>query len=188
MAVKDNKQSTPASEPVHVRMVRLRRLIRLRETPTGKKLITISEFDELQKHKTQVMAIQRAIGFDKLLRYVILKGIFSQQRRVKEFENFMNGINMIQKARLANLCNLIDDTTLKDLAKIHEIRNKFAHMMEADFTHKEILFHVRRLSIAKDKKVTKRNSYNLYDKATTKCLNYILDKIDTFDKQNSKES
>ncbi|OHB83054.1 MAG: hypothetical protein A2Z38_11385 [Planctomycetes bacterium RBG_19FT_COMBO_48_8] len=93
----------------------------------------------------------------------------------KEVEKLTNGINMIQKARLANILGLIDKTVFNDLKQIHEIRNKFGHSFEASFANTEVLTFVKNLSTAKGKEVTTENSYKFYKSAVLECVVHLIE-------------
>ncbi len=111
-------------------------------------------------------AIQEAARFDLMLKYIIISRVFPKQHS-KEAEKFTNGINLIQKARLAYLFGIMDEIVKKDLEQMYEIRNEIAHNHKANFAHKDILKRVRKLSMAKDQEVTEKNSYAFYESSVT---------------------
>ena len=145
----------------------------------NKMLIDISEFDKLKANEKRVIAIQAPIHCNIILGYIISEEVFSNENKdkIKEAEKLMNGINLIQKAKLAYLLGIIDETVKKDLIQIHEIRNEFAHNSEADFNHKDILKCVRKLSTAKGQQVTERNSFKFYKSAAKKCSTLFREKL-----------
>lgn len=81
---------------------------------------------------------------------------------------------MTSKAKLAYALGLIDKTTLNDLGKIHNIRNRFAHNTDMNFESDEVHKEVRKLSIAKGKKKSVWNSYKLYNTASKACSSTVL--------------
>lgn len=123
---------------------------------------------EDQKRSTVIVV---DITFDILLAEIIERTF---TRRTKDVQKLMNGINMIQKARLAYILGLIDKMVLGDLEQMHEIRNKFGHSFEASFTHTKVLKFVRELSTAKGQEVTEKNSHKFYKKALAKCVEHIM--------------
>ena len=136
------------------------------------KTIAIAEFNELRQKSERADALMMDIGLDAILRAVIGRNF---PHRTGEVEKLMNSTNMIQKARLANILQLIDGMVLKDLEQIHEIRNRFGHSFEARFSDGKVRGFVKKLSTAKDKTVTEKNCYKFYDSALIKCAN-CLDK------------
>ena len=127
---------------------------------------------EDQKRSTVIVV---DITFDILLAEIIERTF---PRRTKDVQKLVNGINMIQKARLAYILGLIDKMVLGDLEQMHEIRNKFGHSFEASFTHTKVLKFVRELSTAKGQEVTEKNSYKFYKSAGIKCVDHITAIID----------
>jgi hypothetical protein len=123
-----------------------------------------------QKH---VRTILRYITFDVEFLPNIIVGTFPQ--RTKEVEKLMNGINMVQKARLAYILGLIDKTVQHDLEQLHEVRNIFAHSRSASFANTKVLKFVRKLSTAKGQEVTAKNSYKFYEDAESKCVRHLHD-------------
>lgn len=123
------------------------------------------------ENQNRSTAILQPIGFDILLGFIIERA-FPQRR--KDVRNLMNGINLIQKARLAYILGLINKTVLKDLEQIHEIRNKFGHSFEASFAYTKVLKFVRKLSTANGHEVTEKNSYEFYSIALVNCFKHLV--------------
>ena len=115
--------------------------------------IAIEEWEEAMEDQNRARAIMGDILIGIMLAKII-KGIFP--RRTKDVQKLMNGINMVQKARLAYILGIIDKMVLEDLKKIQEIRNKFGHSFEASFADTKVLRYVRNLSTAKGKKSRRR--------------------------------
>ena len=143
--------------------------------------VAVKEWKETLEDQKRSTTILVDISFDILLADII-EGNFPQ--RTKDVQKLMNGINMIQKARLLYILGFIDKMVLKDLEQIHEIRNKFGHSFEASFAFTKVLKFVRKLSTAKAHEVTPENSYKFYHNAGTKCQNYL---IAIYEKQKLKE-
>jgi len=129
-------------------------------------------YDKLMKNDQRLMAITNPININIILGCLIMMEAFSAKniKEFKEADKLMNSFNLIQKARLAYFLNIIDETHKKDLEQIHEIRNKFAHDYRADFSHKDILKYVKKLSAAKGKEVTEKNSCKFYESSVLKCI------------------
>ena len=141
--------------------------------PARKRTVSISrdEWEEAMEDQKRATVIVGDIGIDIILA-VIIEETFPQ--RAKDVQKLMNGINMIQKARLAYIMGFIDKMVLKDLEQIHEIRNKFAHSFDPSFADTKVLKFVRKLSTAKGKEVMEKNSYEFYTSAGYKCVEYLM--------------
>ncbi|MHC4190752.1 MAG: hypothetical protein ACYTBX_08160 [Planctomycetota bacterium] len=96
----------------------------------------------------------------------ILKKTFSQQGR--EALSLVKSCNIMQKARLVYALELINETTLKDIKLIHDIRNKFAHVVRKGFANAGVCALCGKLSTANGKKATANNSYDIYYKSVLK--------------------
>lgn len=145
--------------------------------PGRKSTVSISrdEWDEAMEDQKRATVIVSDIGIDILLAGIIER-TFPQ--RTKDVQKLMNGINMVQKARLAYILGFINKMVLGDLEQIHEIRNKFAHSFEPSFADTKVLKFVRKLSTAKGQEVTEKNSYKFYKSAGIKCVDHITAIID----------
>jgi len=142
------------------------------------------KWDEAMEDQKRAFATQIPLGLDEMLKLIIEGAKLQRATEIKKLLKSSN-MNMIQKARFAFILGLIDGQVLKDLEQIHEIRNILAHNFDADFSHKEILKKVGKLSSAKDQEVTKTNSYKLYHDATGKCVDRTIDVLDKQEEQNS---
>lgn len=142
-----------------------------------KRTVSISrdEWEEAMEDQKRVTVIVSDIGIDILLAGIIER-TFPQ--RTKDVQKLMNGINMVQKARLAYILGFINKMVMKDLEQIHEIRNKFAHSFEPSFADTKVLKFVRKLSTANGQEVTEKNSYKFYKSAGIKCVDHITAIID----------
>jgi len=144
--------------------------------------------DEYNKMKQKMLEDERYVLtllwgniFDNLLEE-ILKKTFSQ--RGKEAIKLVKNLNIMQKAKLVYALKLIDETTLKDIKLIHEIRCKFAHVVRKGFANVGVCKLCGQLSTAKGQKVTANNSYDLYVKAVLKRIKrlaLIISKSNTYE-------
>lgn len=155
MAAKDNKP---------------RKTLDLGPTIAPKVSMGRKQWEKAMKNQKRAHAILQPIGLDILLAAIIERNF---QQRTKDVQRLVNGINMVQKARLAYILGLINNTVLNDLEQIHEIRNKFAHSFDASFSYTKVLDFVRKLSTAKGQEVTEKNSFEFYDSAGAKCSDHI---------------
>lgn len=151
-----------------------RKVVGLSAAAKDKILMDRKKLEELMESKERSTAIVQPIGFEIMLASVI--GLNFRQK--KEVEKLMTGINMVQKVRLAYILELINKVVYNDLKQIHEIRNIFAHSLEASFADTKILKFIRKLSTAKGQEVTARNSYRFYKTAGVECIYHIMAVID----------
>lgn len=129
------------------------------------------QWDKAMEDKKRSTAIQQPIAFDIMLA-AIIRPFFPG--RNKDVKKLMDGINMVQKARLAYLLELIDKKVYNDLEQIHGIRNKFGHRFDASFAQTKILKLVEKLSTAQGKEVTPKNSFKFYESASAKCVIHFI--------------
>lgn len=152
-------------------------------------MVAKSGMDLIQKYfgdfisidrKGRAKAIEAPMNLDTSLRILILQKF---PKRTQEVRKLMNALNLVQKARLAYILNLIDGVVKKDLEQIHEIRNKFAHSFHASFFRKDVLKYVKQLSTAKGQsdEVIEKHSYKLYENAVNSCICQIMDKMEVND-------
>lgn len=153
-----------------------------RRRPIDKVSIDRKQWEEAMEDQKRATVIVGDIGIGILLAATI-EETFPQ--RTKDVQKLMNGINMVQKARLAYILGLIDKMVLGDLEQIHEIRNKFGHSFESSFADTKVLKFVRKLSTAKGQEVTEKNSYTFYESAGYKCMEHIMA---VFDEQKLKKA
>ena len=141
--------------------------------PKDKKLIDINEFNKFQKHDMRINVLDWDTIFDDYFKYILMLRFSKKDKDVKKlFEPSIGGplVSLIHKARLAYALKIIDKTALNDFENIHNIRNKFAHNAEMNFDNTEVLKLVKKLSTAKGKKVTAKNSYECFSSVTSKCV------------------
>ena len=138
--------------------------------------LSYNEWQKVMEDKKRVYVITSDSILDAVLKN-LLKIIFSRWN--KEVEKLFNPeiggplVSLTNKARLAYSLGLIDKTALDDLRQTHNIRNIFAHGIEASFADAEVCKACTKLSTANGRKVTAKNSYKFYQDATNKCLRYI---------------
>jgi len=136
-------------------------------------IIDIGEFNKLQKDVKRIGVLNLDTIFDRVLEKFLWFLCFTRPKDkiVEQLFNPPNGflVSLTNKAKLAYALGFIDKTVQSDLEQIHRIRNEFAHSAEADFANEEVIKYVRKLSTAKGKRVTKKESYKLYKKATNMC-------------------
>jgi len=155
MAAKDSKHS---------------KIVELVAARAAKVSIDRKQWEKAMKNQKRAHAILQPIGLDILLAAIIVRNF---PQRNEDVQRLANGINMVQKARLAYILGLINKTVLEDLEQIYEIRNKFAHSFDASFAYTKVLDFVRKLSTAKGQKVTEKNSFKFYESAGAKCSDHI---------------
>ncbi len=134
--------------------------------------INRKHWDYLLEDQQARRVFLRNLTLNQELEYII-EETFPQ--RIREVKKLINGINMVQKARLAYILGLIDKIVFNDLKQLHAVRNIFAHSHTASFTNIKVLKFVRKLSIAKGQEVTEKNSYKFYEDAELTCVNHITD-------------
>ena len=147
-----------------------KKMVGLGSTLAPKVSIERKQWEKAMKNQKRAHAILRPIGLDILLAAIIERNF---PQRNEDVQRLVNGINMVQKARLVYILGLINKTVLEDLEQIHEIRNKFAHSFDASFAYTKVLDFVRKLSTAKGQVVTDKNSFEFYDSAGAKCSDHI---------------
>jgi len=104
--------------------------------------------------------------FEQLLNCILIKTF---PRQSKEIRSMVNKFSINQKAKLLYALKLINETTLKDIKLIRDIRNEFFHGMPSKgFTNAKICSLFGKLSTANGQKVTESNSYGIYFKAVLK--------------------
>ena len=138
--------------------------------------VSRKEWQKAMEDSKRVYVITSDSILDTLLEN-LLKIIFSRWNKEVEklFKPDIGGplASLTHKARLAYSLGLIDKTALDDLRQTHNIRNIFAHGIEASFADAEVCKACTKLSTANGRKVTAKNSYKFYQDATNKCLRYI---------------
>ncbi len=137
----------------------------------------------LLKDQQGVSALVFDNALENLLTDIIQKYFSRYDDHVKTFLN-PNRLNITQKARLLYALKLIDETTLKDIKHIHNIRCIFAHSMPKSFANNEVRKECKELStVTKNQKVTAKNSHDIFFNAVTKNLKHLalkLSKSDTY--------
>lgn len=164
-----------------------KKMVDLGPTLAAKVSISRIQWIQAMKDKERSNAILWDIGMDIMLTGIIL-GTFPRQN-LEDAEKLMGNpnINMILKAKLAYVLQLIDKTVLNDLKQIHNIRNKFAHSFDANFADTEVLKLVRKLSITKGQEVTQENSYKFYESTVMICTDYIMAVLDKQKLKNAQQ-
>jgi len=138
------------------------------DIPEGSTTINIGRLEKLFTDEMRVEALNWDTLFNDLLKDLLTIHFV---KRDKEVETLLQNINMAKKARLAYALGLIDRTSLNDFVRIKNIRDKFAHKLDANFADTDICKECERLSTAKDQKtVTTKNSYKFYISALKVCL------------------
>ena len=115
------------------------------------------------------------IKFDILLKALLIPNF---SRFDEEVEKLLDLLNIAQKARLAYALKVINKTTLNDIIRMHDIRNRFAHHFNMSFTDTEIIKKCKKLSTAvKGDRFTATNAEKFYTDAQEKYWDYFTDKI-----------
>ena len=158
---------------------KLRRKIR-----TDKAIKNRRQLYEEMKDKEWTSAARSSLGLGLILAMVLTEAF---PKRAKEIEELMKDdhVTLAQRAKIACILGKIDKNLVDDLMQIHKIRNKFAHTFDKDFAHKEVIDLVKKLSTAQNKKVTKENSYVLYESAVKECAYKMGDIINKLKEENS---
>jgi len=136
--------------------------------------LTKEEFQKAVEDETR----RRIIVIDTLLEDTLDRLIAQHLQRKDEVLEALtgdNGIRFTDKARLVYLLNLVDKVTMQDLLCLHNIRNRFAHVVKPDFSDGELVKHIQKLSTVGGTKnnVTEDNYMSFYDKAVGKCTGAI---------------
>lgn len=129
-------------------------------------------FSETLKNEYRITVLDWDTIFDNFLKYLLMLRFLRRDKAVKKlFEPSIGGplVSLTHKARLAYALGIIDITALNDFENIHNIRNKFAHNTSMNFSNTEVLKLVKKLSTAKGKKVTAKNSFEFSNSTADKC-------------------
>jgi len=138
------------------------------DIPEGSTTINIGRLEKLFTDEMRVEALNWDTLFNDLLKDLLTTHFV---KRDKEVETLLQKINIAKKARLAYALGLIDRTSLNDFVRIKNIRNKFAHKLDANFADADICKECKGLSTTKDQKtVTAKNAYKFYISALKVCL------------------
>lgn len=116
-------------------------------------------------------------AFDNLFEYVVRLTFSQKDKEVAKLFNSQIGgplVSLTNKARLVYALGLINKTSLKDLEIIHNIRNIFAHNPNASFANDDVCKQCKKLSIAKDKKITQKTSYDVYVNSVNKVQDVVI--------------
>ncbi len=152
-----------------------------------------ARFEKWQEDKKRVEVLFWDIWFDETLKDLIMLHFSRQDKTVKKlFEPSIGGplVSLTNKARLAYAMGLIGKTLQDDLEQMHNIRNKFAHHNQIDFTNDELLKSVKELSPAKGNQVTVENSHRIYHDALKSCIKNVLETLfqDELNKREAMEA
>ncbi len=144
----------------------------LKKIPKGKTLIDNDKLKQLEKDNRRIGVLNIHAVFNESLEMSLILRFSKEDEKV---EKLMGNISMVRKAGLAYALGIIDETALNDFAQIHDIRGRFAHSSNTGFTDKKVLKFVRKLSTAKGKKVTGKNSFKCFQSAMAKCIKCLND-------------
>lgn len=135
---------------------------------------------QLIEDKKRLGVINIDTIFDEFLKHILMLHFSKRDKKVKKlFEPSIGGplVSLTYKARLAYALRIIDETALNDLENIHNIRNKFAHNTDASFAGTEVIKSVKKLSTAKGKEVTAKNSYKCFESTKDKCTECLIESL-----------
>lgn len=138
--------------------------------------VDVKEWREAVKNKRWVGVITWDGGLNAILEDFLKMAFSRNDREVKKLFD----CSIVHKARLAYALGLIDKTTLDDLKHIHDIRNIFAHTLNASFANDKVLKKCEGLStVTKNRSgrkvnVTTSNSYKFYEAAIDKCAETLF--------------
>ena len=136
--------------------------------------VTVDEWKQAQENETRTRIIVDDTLFKDTLG-TLIKSTLSP--KVETLAVLLESLELNDRARLAYVLGLIDKGTMQDLHRIHNIRNKWAHLGEPKFTAKEWKRDVLALSTVGKKKgkVTEKNYLEFFWDAVQACRKAILD-------------
>ena len=138
--------------------------------------ISWEQLEQAQEDKTRREVIVEDALFKDVLGYLI-ECAFPPRNDV--LNTLLNSMELNDRARLACVLGLIQKGTMQDLHRIHNIRNKWAHMELPDFSDKEWKRDVLALStVGSDSdKVTGKNYMNFFWQAVADCRKALFQAI-----------
>jgi DNA-binding MltR family transcriptional regulator len=120
----------------------------------------ISASDKAMADKIRSEILVRDTFLDEILRRRLERYFTHSDETVERLFNPMQPgplSTLTQKANLSYALGLINEDALKDIKNLHIIRNRFAHLSKPDFTDKEITQACRKLTVAKNCRVSSDN-------------------------------
>jgi len=135
-------------------------------------LIDNEKLKQLEKDNRRIGVLNIDAAFGEILEEILFLHFSKRNKKVKEL---MSTISIAKKAGLAYALGIIDEAARNDFAQIHNIRGRFAHSFGTSFTDKKVLKIVSRLSTAKGKKVTEKNSFKCFQNVKAKCIKSLND-------------
>lgn len=156
----------------------------LSKMPNGKTLIDTDKLKQLEKDNKRVGVLNIDTFFDGILKDIFMIRFSKRDKEIELFFDPNSGgalVSLTNKARLAYALGIIDKTALNDFKYIHKIRNEFAHSVDANFADTEVITFVKKLSTAKGKNVTAKNSYKCFQSSEDKCLECLDEALDRVD-------
>lgn len=135
---------------------------------------TVEEWKKAEENETRTKVIVEDALFIDILGILIR---FAISRRDDVIGTLLQSTQFHDRARLAYLLEIIDKRAMQDLLRIHNIRNKWAHLAEPVFSAKEWKRDVLALSTVGSKKdeVTKKNYMDFFWDAVQESRRALLD-------------
>jgi hypothetical protein len=136
--------------------------------------VTQEEWKEAQENDTRTKVIGEDALFHDVLGHLITSALSPKD---DVLETLLNSMELNDRARLAYVLRHIEKRTMQDLHRIHNIRNKWAHLAKPTFSAKEWKRDVLSLSTVGNKKdkVTAKNYMDFFWAAAQDCRTAILD-------------
>jgi len=135
---------------------------------------TEEEWEKAQEDETRTKIIVEDALFGDILGHLIESAV---PRRDDVITTLLQSMQFCDKARLAYTLGLIEKWTVQDFCRIHNIRNKWAHLAKPKFSAKEWKRDVLALSAVGSKKgqVTEENYLDFFWDTVQDCRKAVLD-------------
>jgi hypothetical protein len=142
---------------------------------------TVEEWKKAEKNETRAKVIVEDALFDDILGYLIG---YALSPKDDVLSTLLKSMELNDRARLAYVLRVIPKGTMQDLHRIHNIRNKWAHLEKPSLDDKELKKNVLALSTVgskKKKEVTEANYMDFFWDAVQDCRKTILDAVKRVD-------
>jgi hypothetical protein len=135
------------------------------------------DWKEAAKNKTRAQVIVFDAMFADVLGCLIRSALPSKDEVLGDL---LNSMELNKRARLAYVLGLIGKGTMQDLHRIHNIRNKWAHVVDPCFSDREMRKDILALSTVGNKRngLTEENYMSFCSKAIVKCAEAILNALE----------
>ena len=135
---------------------------------------TVEEWKKAEENETRAKVIVEDALFDDILGHLIE---YALSPKDDVLSTLLKSMGLNDRARLAYVLGGIPKGIMRDLHRIHNIRNKWAHLEKPKFSAKEWKRDVLALSTvgSKKDKVTEKNYMDFVWDAVQDCRKTILD-------------